>query len=98
MVTTMFLYNIINNSATAVLMAPLAAETAMRIRVNPDPFLMAVAIGSSCAFLTPIGHQSNVLVMGPSGYKFGDYWPMGLPLELLTVLVSVPTLLFFWPM
>ncbi len=98
MVTTMFLSDIINNAATAVLMAPLAAETAMRIGVNPDPFLMAVAIGSSCAFLTPIGHQSNVLVMGPGGYKFGDYWPMGLPLELLTVLVSVPTLLFFWPL
>jgi len=98
MVATMFLSDIINNAATAVLMAPLAAETAMRIGVNPDPFLMAVAIGSSCAFLTPIGHQSNVLVMGPGGYKFGDYWPMGLPLELLIVLVSVPTLLFFWPL
>jgi len=98
MVATMFLSDIINNAATAVLMAPLAAETATRIGVNPDPFLMAVAIGSSCAFLTPIGHQSNVLVMGPGGYKFGDYWPMGLPLEILVVLVSVPALLFFWPM
>lgn len=98
MVATMFLSDIINNAATAVLMAPLAAETATRIGVNPDPFLMAVAIGSSCAFLTPIGHQSNVLVMGPGGYKFGDYWPMGLPLEILVVLVSVPALLFFWPL
>lgn len=98
MVATMFLSDIINNAATAVLMAPLAAETATRIGVSPDPFLMAVAIGSSCAFLTPIGHQSNVLVMGPGGYRFGDYWPMGLPLEFLIVVVSVPTLLFFWPL
>ncbi|MGB0552796.1 MAG: SLC13 family permease [Alphaproteobacteria bacterium] len=98
MVATMFLSDIINNAATAVLMAPFAAETAMRIGVNPDPFLMAVAIGSFCACLTPIGHQSNVLVMGPGGYKFGDYWPTGLPLELLIILVSVPTLLFLWPL
>lgn len=98
MVATMFLSDVINNAATAVLMAPLAAETAARIGVNPDPFLMAVAIGSSCAFLTPIGHQSNVLVMGPGGYRFGDYWPMGLPLELLIILVSIPALLFFWPL
>ena len=98
MVATMFLSDIINNAATAVLMAPLAAETAIRIGANPDPFLMAVAIGSSCAFLTPIGHQSNVLVMGPGGYRFGDYWPMGLPLEVLIVLVSIPALLFFWPL
>jgi di/tricarboxylate transporter len=98
MVATMFLSDIINNAATAVLMAPLAAETATRIGANPDPFLMAIAIGSSCAFLTPIGHQSNVLVMGPGGYRFGDYWPMGLPLEILIVLVSIPALLFFWPL
>ncbi|MEL0114009.1 MAG: SLC13 family permease, partial [Rickettsiales bacterium] len=98
MVATMFLSDIINNAATAVLMAPLAAETATRIGATPDPFLMAIAIGSSCAFLTPIGHQSNVLVMGPGGYRFGDYWPMGLPLEILIVLVSIPALLFFWPL
>ncbi|MEL0018706.1 MAG: SLC13 family permease [Rickettsiales bacterium] len=98
MVATMFLSDIINNAATAVLMAPLAAETATRIGANPDPFLMAIAIGSSCAFLTPIGHQSNVLVMGPGWYRFGDYWPMGLTLEILIVLVSIAALLFFWPL
>jgi len=98
MVAAMFLSDVINNAATAVLMAPLAAEIAALIGVNPDPYLMAVAIGSSCAFLTPIGHQSNVLVMGPGGYRFGDYWPMGLPLELIIIAVSIPALLFFWPL
>ena len=98
MVAAMFLSDIINNAATAVLMAPLAAQIATLIGVSPDPFLMAGAIGSSCAFLTPIGHQSNVLVMGPGGYRFSDYWPMGLPLELLIVAVSIPALLFFWPL
>ena len=98
MVIAMVLSAVINNAATAVLMAPLAAQIATRIEVNSDPFLMAVAIGSSCAFLTPIGHQSNVLVMGPGGYRFGDYWQMGLPLEALIVLVATPTILFVWPL
>ncbi|MGY8957887.1 MAG: anion permease, partial [Alphaproteobacteria bacterium] len=62
------------------------------------PFLMAVAIGASCAFLTPIGHQNNVLVMGPGGYKFGDYWRMGLPLEIIIVAISIPLIMFFWPL
>ncbi|MCC5868767.1 MAG: anion permease [Gammaproteobacteria bacterium] len=97
MVGTMFLSDIINNNATAVLMAPLALDLAGRLQVNPDPLLMAVAIGASCAFLTPIGHQSNTLVFEPGGYKFGDYWRMGLPLELLIVAISVPLLLVVFP-
>ena len=98
MAAAMILSDIVNNAATAVLMAPLAAEIATRLGVSADPFLMAVAIGSSCAFLTPIGHQSNVLVMGPGGYRFGDYWPMGLPLEVLILLVATPVLLLVWPL
>jgi di/tricarboxylate transporter len=95
---TMFLSDIINNAATALLMGPLAAEIALRMKVSPDPFLMAVAIGASCAFLTPIGHQSNVLVMGPGGYRFRDYWPMGLPLEALICVVALPMILWVWPL
>jgi di/tricarboxylate transporter len=71
---------------------------ATRLNVSADPFLMAVAIGASCAFLTPIGHQSNTLVMEPGGYKFGDYWRVGLPLEAVIVLVAMPAILLFWPL
>jgi di/tricarboxylate transporter len=98
LVGAMLLTDIINNAATAMLMGPLAAETALRLQVSPDPFLMAVAIGASCAFLTPIGHQSNVLVMGPGGYRFQDYWPMGLPLQTVVVVVAVPMILWMWPL
>ena len=98
MVLTMTLSDIMNNAATAVVMAPLAWALAHELGVNPDPFLMAVAIGASCAFLTPIGHQNNLLVMGPGGYRFGDYWRMGLPLEILIVAVSIPTLMWIWPL
>ena len=98
MVLTMTLSDIMNNAATAVVMAPLAWALAQELGVNPDPFLMAVAIGASCAFLTPIGHQNNLLVMGPGGYRFGDYWRMGLPLEILIVAVSLPTLMWAWPL
>nr|MBX2854649.1 anion permease [Paracoccaceae bacterium] len=98
LVATMFLSDIINNAATAVLMAPLSAEIANSLDVNQDAFLMAVAVGASCAFLTPIGHQCNTLVMGPGGYKFGDYWRMGLPLEAVIVTVSVPAILWAWPL
>ncbi|MDE0797229.1 MAG: SLC13 family permease [Alphaproteobacteria bacterium] len=87
---------VINNAATAVLMAPIAVSVANIAGVNFDPFLMAVAIGSSSAFLTPIGHQSNLLVMGPGGYRFGDYWRMGLPLTAVTFAVAAPLLVFFW--
>lgn len=97
LVVTMFLSDIINNAATVVLMAPIALGVAKGIQASVDPFLMAVAIGASCAFLTPIGHQSNTLIMGPGGYRFGDYWRMGLPLEIIIVAIAVPLLLFFWP-
>lgn len=98
LVATMFLSDVINNTAAAVLMAPISLGVARGLGVSSDTFLMAVAIGASCAFLTPVGHQSNTLVMGPGGYRFGDYWRMGLPLELLITLVAVPLLLHFWPL
>ncbi|OMH25289.1 SLC13 family permease [Motiliproteus sp. MSK22-1] len=97
LVVTMFLSDIINNAATAVVMAPLAYGIANGLQLNPDPFFMAVAVGASCAFLTPIGHQSNTLVLGPGGYQFGDYWRMGLPLEFLIVILAVPLILLVWP-
>ncbi|MGD1868422.1 MAG: SLC13 family permease [Neomegalonema sp.] len=98
LVVTMFLSDIINNAATALLMAPLAVQIAGALEASADAFLMAVAVGASCAFLTPIGHQCNTLVMGPGGYKFGDYWRMGLPLEVVIVAVSVPMILIAWPL
>lgn len=97
MVVTIALSNVINNAATVVLMAPIAIKIATNFDASPDAFLMTVAVGASCAFLTPIGHQSNTLVMGPGGYKFSDYWKMGLPLTLLIILVGVPLILYFWP-
>jgi di/tricarboxylate transporter len=98
LVVTMTLSDIMNNAATAVVMAPISVGIAKQLSVNPDSFLMAVAIGASCAFLTPIGHQNNTLILGPGGYKFGDYWRMGLPLEILIVTVSIPMLLWVWPL
>jgi di/tricarboxylate transporter len=98
MVVTMTLSDIMNNAATAVVMAPISVQIADQLNSNPDAFLMAVAIGASCAFLTPIGHQNNTLIMGPGGYRFGDYWRMGLPLEILVVATSIPFLLFAWPL
>ena len=94
----MFLSDIMNNAATAVLMGNLAGGLALKLGVSPDPFLMAVAVGSSCAFLTPIGHQSNLLVMGPGGYHFGDYWRLGLPLEAVIVVIAIPMILLVWPL
>lgn len=79
-------------------MAPVAMSIADKLHCNADTFLMAVAIGASCAFLTPIGHQNNTLVLGPGGYRFGDYWRMGLPLEVLIVAVATPLLLWVWPL
>ena len=87
----------LNNAATVLVMAPIAANFAGRLGYNPDPFLMAVAIGAACDFLTPIGHQCNTLVMGPGGYRFSDYWRLGLPLSLIVLLVGVPLIAFFWP-
>lgn len=98
MILTMLLTDVMNNAATAVVMAPFSVAVAQNLGVHADPFLMAVAIGASCAFLTPIGHQNNLLVMGPGGYRFGDYWRMGLPLDIVIVAVSLPLLVFVWPL
>ncbi|MEO0329531.1 MAG: SLC13 family permease [Pseudomonadota bacterium] len=97
MVVVMTLSDILNNTATAVIGAPVAVDIANRLGVSSDPFLMAVAIAASCAFLTPIGHKNNTLIMGPGGYDFGDYWKMGLPLEILVIGIAVPAIMFFWP-
>ena len=98
MVVVMTLSDVLNNTATAVIGAPIAVDIANRLGVNSDPFLMAVAIAASCAFLTPIGHKNNTLIMGPGGYAFGDYWKMGLPLELIVIGAAVPAILVFWPL
>ncbi|NMC27683.1 MAG: SLC13 family permease [Syntrophomonadaceae bacterium] len=95
---TLLLSNVVNNAAAALIMAPIAVNMASGLGSTTDPFLMAVAVGASCAFLTPIGHQSNLLVMGPGGYKFGDYWRLGLPLTLLVLVVATPLILLFWPL
>ncbi len=97
LVVTMFLSDIMNNAATVVLMAPIGISVAQGLGVSVDPFLMAVAVGGSCAFLTPIGHQSNTLVMGPGGYRFSDYWKLGLPLEMVIAAAAVPLIMHFWP-
>ena len=98
LVVTMFLSDVMNNAATAAVMCPIAIGIAATLGVNPDAFLMAVAIGASCAFLTPIGHQNNTLILGPGGFGFGDYWRLGLPLELVVAAVAVPMLLLVWPL
>lgn len=98
LIVTMFLSDLMNNAATAAVMCPVAIGAAAALGVNPDAFLMAVAIGASCAFLTPIGHQNNTLILGPGGFRFGDYWRLGLPLEALVVAVSLPLLLVVWPL
>jgi len=98
LIVTMTISDVLNNTATTVVMAPIAVSVARSLEVSIDPFLMAVAVGASCAFLTPIGHKNNVLVMGPGGYRFGDYWRMGLPLEIIVTLVAVPAILYFWPL
>jgi di/tricarboxylate transporter len=98
LVASMVLSDFMNNAATAAVLAPIAISTALQLGVNTDTFLMAVAIGASCAFLTPIGHQNNTLILGPGGFHFGDYWRLGLPLEILVVAVGVPVLLQVWPL
>lgn len=97
LIATMFLSDLVNNAAAVVLMAPIGISVAQGIGVSVDPFLMVISIGASCAFLTPIGHQSNTLVMGPGGYKFGDYWRIGLLLEIIIVIVAIPMVMHFWP-
>ena len=98
MVVTMTLSDVLNNTATTIVAAPVAIQMATGLGVSPDPFLMAVAVAASCAFLTPIGHKNNTLILGPGGYRFGDYWQMGLPLEILVVVVAIPAIMVFWPM
>ncbi|MFV0302913.1 MAG: SLC13 family permease [Paracoccus sp. (in: a-proteobacteria)] len=98
MVTTMFLSDVLNNNATTIIAAPVGIRLAEQLGVDPDAFLMGVAVSAACAFLTPIGHQNNTLVMGPGDYHFSDYWRMGLPLEVIVMLVSVPMLLIVWPL
>jgi di/tricarboxylate transporter len=98
MIVTMSLSDVLNNTATTVIAAPIAVDIATRLGANPDPFLMAVAVAASCAFLTPIGHKNNTLIMGPGGYGFGDYWRMGLPLEIIVIAVAIPMILLVWPL
>lgn len=98
MFATMTLSDVMNNVATAVVMAPVAIAIANGLGVNPDAFLMSVAVGASCAFLTPIGHKNNALILGPGGYKFSDYWRMGLPLEILILAIAVPMIMIVWPL
>ena len=98
LVVTMTLSDFMNNAATAAVMCPIAIGAASQLGLSADPFLMAVAVGASCAFLTPIGHQNNTLILGPGGFNFGDYWRLGLPLEILVVAVSIPMILLVWPL
>lgn len=96
LIVTMATTDIINNAATAVIMAPISTGIALELGYAVEPFLMVVAVGASCAFLTPIGHQCNTVVMGPGNYKFTDYWRLGLPMDILIILVSIPMILFVW--
>lgn len=98
MIVTMTLSDFLNNVATCLIAAPISVQIAGSLGVNPDPFLMAVAVAASCAFLTPIGHKNNTIIMGPGGYRFGDYWRIGLPLEILVLAVAIPAILVFWPL
>ena len=98
MIVTMTLSDVLNNTATAIVAAPVGIAMARALGASPDPFLMAVAVAASCAFLTPIGHKNNMLILGPGQYRFGDYWRMGLPLEVLVIATGLPAILFFWPL
>jgi di/tricarboxylate transporter len=98
MVAAMAVTPFLNNAATVLVMAPIAAGFATELGHAPEPFLMAVAVGAGCDFLTPVGHQCNTLVMGPGGYRFGDYWRLGLPLSILVVALGTPLIAGVWPM
>jgi di/tricarboxylate transporter len=98
MIASMAVTPFLNNAAAVLVMAPIAAGFAKNLGLNPDPFMMAVAIGAACDFLTPIGHQCNTLVMGPGGYRFSDYWRLGLPLSVIVVAVGVPLIALVWPL
>jgi di/tricarboxylate transporter len=97
MIAAMLVTPFLNNAATVLVMGPVAASLAHQLGYGVDAFLMAVAIGAACDFLTPIGHQCNTLVMGPGGYRFTDYWRLGLPLSFIVVAVGVPLVMLFWP-
>jgi di/tricarboxylate transporter len=97
LVLTMALTPLLNNAATVVIMAPIVIGIAGQLGLSADPFLMAVAIGASCDFLTPIGHQNNTLILGPGGYRFGDFWRVGLPLDVVVVLVGIAVIPIVWP-
>ena len=97
MIITMTLSDVINNAATAIVMAPIAINFSQALQFKPDAFLMAVAIGASCAFLTPIGHQNNTIIMEPGGYRFADYARVGFLLQLIVLIVSVPMIVWLWP-
>ncbi|WP_295511855.1 SLC13 family permease [uncultured Sulfitobacter sp.] len=98
MVVTMTLSDVLNNTATTIVAAPVGIQMAQSLNVSPDPFLMAVAVAASSAFLTPIGHKNNTLILSAGGYRFGDYWRMGLPLEIIAIVVAIPSIMFFWPL
>lgn len=98
LIVTMVLSDFMNNAATAAVMCPVAIGAALQLGVSADPLLMAVAVGASCAFLTPIGHQNNTLILGPGGFRFGDYWQLGLPIEIIVIAVGVPMILLVWPL
>jgi di/tricarboxylate transporter len=97
MVVAMALTPFLNNAAAVLIMAPIGVSIAGKLGLSPDPFLMAVAIGAACDFLTPIGHQCNTLVMGPGGYRFGDYWRLGLPLSIIVLITGTLLIPVFWP-
>ncbi|MEM7745612.1 MAG: SLC13 family permease, partial [Pseudomonadota bacterium] len=98
MIVTMTMSDFLNNVATTLIAAPIAVSVAAATGSNADTFLMGVAVAASCAFLTPIGHKNNTIILGPGGYQFGDFWRIGLPLEVLVIAVAVPTLLIVWPL
>lgn len=98
MITAMACSPFLHNAPTVLVLGPIAVALAHRLQLNPDPFLMGVATGAGCDFLTPIGHQSNTLVMGPGGYRFGDYWRLGLPLSVMVLLVGPPLIAAVWPL
>lgn len=98
MIVTMTLSDFLNNVATTLIAAPVAMSVASSTGTNPDSYLMAVAVAASCAFLTPIGHKNNTIILGPGGYRFGDYWRIGLPLEILVISIAMPAILVFWPL
>jgi di/tricarboxylate transporter len=98
LLTSMLLTPFLHHAAAVLVLGPVAGAVAVALGFRPEPFLMAVALGCACDFLTPIGHQNNMLVMGPGGYRFGDYWRLGAPLTLMVLLVGTPLIVHVWPL